>query len=184
MNPLFTIHAGEYLAASYIEQHFKRVNVWVPSRDTGVDLLVSDRHNRRAVSLQVKFSKDYRVTAIRPEFRKHLRFCGFCTINRGKLQASRANYWVFVLLGFDMRTLDFVIVPTKELQRRLRLRSIYGSTKTIRSFPWVTKRKLCWEARKLRKAQQRRICDGDYREATRDLKKWLNEWTAVKQLNR
>ncbi len=43
MKPLFTIHGGEYLVGSYIERHFKRVNVWVPSRDTGVDLLVSDR---------------------------------------------------------------------------------------------------------------------------------------------
>lgn len=130
-----------------------------------------------------KFSKDYLVTDIPPEFRKHLRFCGFCAINRGKIKESRANYWVFVLLGFARRTTDFVIVPTKELQRRLR--SIHGSRKnTIRSYLWVTKRNLCWETRGLRKAQHRLICDGDYREATRDLKKWLNEWTAVKQLNR
>jgi len=52
MKPLFTIHAGEYLVGSHIEQKFRRVNVWVPSRDTGVDLLVSDRRNRHAVSLQ------------------------------------------------------------------------------------------------------------------------------------
>jgi len=39
MKSLFTIHAGEYLVASHIEQHYKRVNVWIPSRDTGVDLL-------------------------------------------------------------------------------------------------------------------------------------------------
>src|SRR5713101_6816222 len=45
MKPLFTIHGGEYLVGSYIEQHFKRVNVWIPSRDKGADLLVTDRHN-------------------------------------------------------------------------------------------------------------------------------------------
>jgi hypothetical protein len=37
MKTLFTIHAGEYLVGSHIEQHFRRVNVWIPSRDTGVD---------------------------------------------------------------------------------------------------------------------------------------------------
>lgn len=77
MKPLFTIHGGEYLVGSYIERHFKRVNVWVPSRDTGVDLLVSDPRNRRPVSLQVKFSKDYLVTDMGPEFQKPLRVCGW-----------------------------------------------------------------------------------------------------------
>jgi len=43
VRPLFTIHAGEYLVASEIERRFGRTNVWVPSRDTGVDLLVTDR---------------------------------------------------------------------------------------------------------------------------------------------
>ena len=49
MKPLFTIHGGEYLVGSYVEEHFRRVNVWGPSKDTGVDLLVSERHNRRSV---------------------------------------------------------------------------------------------------------------------------------------
>jgi hypothetical protein len=182
MKPMFTIHAGEYLVGSYIERKFKRVNVWVPSRDTGVDLLVSDRDNRRAVSLQVKFSRDYLVTHNQPEFQKQLRACGFCTINRSKLRASRADYWVFVLPGFDFRTLDFVVVPTKELQQRLR--SIHRSGPTIRTYPWVTKRRQCWETRGLRKAQLLQIRDGDYRDAPRDFTKWLNTWpTAVKQLN-
>jgi hypothetical protein len=29
MTPLFTVHAGEYLVGSYIEEHFKRLNIWV-----------------------------------------------------------------------------------------------------------------------------------------------------------
>jgi hypothetical protein len=100
MKPLFTIHAGEYLVGSHIEQQFRRVNVWVPSRDTGVDLLVSDRRNRRAVSLQVKFSKDFLVTHMGPVFQKDLRSCGWWTIDQNKLQDSPADFWVFVLHGF------------------------------------------------------------------------------------
>jgi hypothetical protein len=38
------------------------VNVWIPTKDTGVDLLVSDRKNKKAVSLQVKFSRDFLAT--------------------------------------------------------------------------------------------------------------------------
>jgi hypothetical protein len=59
MKPLFTIHAGEYLVGEYIERHFKQVNVWLPARDTGIDLLISDLLNRRVVSIQVKYSKDF-----------------------------------------------------------------------------------------------------------------------------
>ena len=93
MKSLFSIHAGEYLVGSYIEQRFRHVNVWTPSRDTGVDLLVSDRQNQRTVSLQVKFSKDYLVADMAqvPIFLKELRACGWWTIIRGKLQASAAD---------------------------------------------------------------------------------------------
>jgi len=55
---MFTIHAGEYLIGSYIEENFKNYNVWVPSKDTGIDLLVTNSKNNKAVSLQVKYSKD------------------------------------------------------------------------------------------------------------------------------
>jgi hypothetical protein len=85
MRPLFTLHAGEYLVGAHIEQRFKRVNVWVPARDTGVDLLASDRANRGTVSLQVKFSKDFLVTHHGPEFQKELRACGWWTIMRNPL---------------------------------------------------------------------------------------------------
>ncbi len=70
MKPLFTIHGGEYLVGSHIELHFNRVNVWIPSRDKGADLLVSDRHNRRSLSLQVKSSKDFLVTHMGPSSSK------------------------------------------------------------------------------------------------------------------
>ena len=63
MTPLFTIHAGEYLVGLYIEHHYrKQLNVWIPSKDTGIDLLVSDHQNRRTASLQVKFGKDFLPT--------------------------------------------------------------------------------------------------------------------------
>jgi hypothetical protein len=45
MKPIFSIHAGEYLTGSHIENKFRQVNVWVPAKDTGIDLLVSDRAN-------------------------------------------------------------------------------------------------------------------------------------------
>jgi len=67
MKPLFTIHAGKFLVGEAIERRFPTVNVWVPAKDTGVDLLVSDASNQRAVSLQVKFSRDYLATHMKDE---------------------------------------------------------------------------------------------------------------------
>jgi hypothetical protein len=58
MKAFFTVHAGEYLVGEHIEQTYPRWRVWVPSRDTGIDLLVTDSRHRKAVSLQVKSSRD------------------------------------------------------------------------------------------------------------------------------
>jgi len=182
MKPLFTIHAGEYLVGSYVEQHFGRVNVWVPSRDTGVDLLLSDRRNRRTVSLQVKFSKDFLVTTMGPVFQKQLRACGWWKIEQNKLRNSPADFWVFVLQGFERRTVDFVIVPPRELWRRLR--SIHGAQKTIQSYLWVTEDGRCWETRGLKRLDHLRIADGTFRSPKRDFSAWLNDWSPVTRFNR
>lgn len=42
MQPLVTIHAGEYLVGSHIEQRLRdlngdKVNIWVTSKDAGID---------------------------------------------------------------------------------------------------------------------------------------------------
>jgi hypothetical protein len=42
---LFAIHAGEFAVGDFLERNFPNVNVWVPSIDTGVDLLVTDKKN-------------------------------------------------------------------------------------------------------------------------------------------
>jgi hypothetical protein len=57
VRPLFTIHAGEFVVGDFIEAHYPGVSVWVPTRDTGIDLLITDSKNQRTVSLQVKFSR-------------------------------------------------------------------------------------------------------------------------------
>ena len=62
MKTLFTVHAGEFLVGSEIEKRITGVNVWVPSKDKGIDLLISDSQNGRLVTVQVKFSRDFLVT--------------------------------------------------------------------------------------------------------------------------
>jgi hypothetical protein len=182
MRPLFTIHAGEYLVGALIEQRFKRVNVWIPLRDTGIDLLVSDRRNARIFSFQVKYSKDFLVTHMGPDFQKGLRACGWWSINSEKLASSPADYWVFVLQGFASRSVDFVVILRAELSRRLK--AIHGRLKNIQTYIWVTEANRCWETRGLDRASQLLVTHGKYRNRRRDLSLWLNNWTPVAQLNR
>ncbi len=182
MRPLFTIHAGEFLAAAYIEQHFRKVNVWVPTRDAGIDLLVSKRRNRQAVALQVKYSRDFLVTHKGPELQRGLRACGWWTLNRDKLRMSPADYWVFVLQGFANRSVDYVIVRPKELLGRLD--RIHGRQKVIQMYLWVTEGAKCWEARGLKHNDELLISLGEFTDPSRDFSKWLNAWSPISRLNR
>ena len=184
MKPLFTIHAGEYLVASHIEQHYKRVNVWIPSRDTGVDLLVSDSRSRRTVSLQVKFSKDFLYT-MKPIFQDKdslLRACGWWTIDREKLRRSVADFWVFMLLGFNGRTKDFVLIPPEDLLQRLESIHRSPNKSKFQTYLWTTE-KQCFETRGLPEQVRLKVAHGQYEDTSRDLSQWLNNWTPVQRLN-
>jgi hypothetical protein len=182
VRPFFTIHAGEYLVGAHIEHHFKRANVWIPLRDTGIDLLVSDRRNAHHIALQVKFSKDFLVTHMKPAFQKNLRACGWWTLNMEKLRASRADFWVFVLQGFASRSTDFVVVPRPKLLARLR--AIHGTSGTVQSYLWVTEDERCWETRGLSATSHDRFVHGLYEHPHRDFSEWLNDWSPIAALNR
>ena len=183
MKPLFTIHAGEFVAGDYIERTFRRVNVWVPTKDTGVDLLVSDRKNKKALSLQVKFSRDFLATQMPAMFQKPLRACGWWSLNRQKIAASPADYWIFVLVGFERRSTDFVLITPAELLRRLHAIH-HGTAKVFQSYLWVTETDNCWETRGLARPDQLLIAQGQYKNRERDFREYLNNWEPIKELNR
>ena len=124
MKSLFTIHAGEYLVGSYIENNLKKkikgktqktFNVWLPAKDTGIDLLVSNYDNSKTVSLQVKFSKDFISNEWNEILRLGLKSCGWWTLNRNKIKNSNANYWIFVLYNVYSKEEQFVIIKPKTL---------------------------------------------------------------------
>lgn len=181
MTPLFTVHAGEFLAGDYIERTFSRVRVWVPSKDTGVDLLVTDAKNRKTISLQVKFSRDFLATHMPALYRGPLRACGWWTLNREKLAASAADFWVFVLLGFAQRSTDFVIASPGELLKRLE--AIHGTPKTIQTYLWVTQKERCWETRGLNNPDKVAVAEGHFKDSLRNCTPYLNNWQALKELN-
>lgn len=76
MRSQFAVHAGEFVVGDYIERHFQSVDLWVPSRDTGTNLLVTDGNNEKAVSLQVKFSRDFLPTHLPQRFQQPLKAFG------------------------------------------------------------------------------------------------------------
>jgi len=180
MKPLFTVHAGEYLVGSHIEANYPKWNVWVPSKDTGIDLLVTNSRNTKAVSLQVKFSKDFNPTH-RPTFLQHkLMAAGWWTHQAKKIRDSRADFWVFVLPSFTERETSFVIIEPNELLRRLR--GIHGRTrKPIHSYLWVTKTDRCWEARGLTNPDQELIAFDRFTDKERDFTSFLNGWSKIEK---
>jgi hypothetical protein len=181
MKPLFTIDAGEYLVGLHVQKSL-RLNAWIPAKDTGIDLLVTDSDNLHAVSLQVKYGKDF-LPEMKAELRHKLRCISWFTLNRTKLDESKAQFWVFVLRGFESDASDFVVTPTAELQRRMRkIHSSDGGM--IQSYFCSTKDDLCWEPRGLRLNEYRRIAEGTYENPDRNFTEYLNEkgWAAVAKM--
>jgi hypothetical protein len=141
MQPLFTIHAGEYLVGSHLEQELTdpngdEINVWVPSKDTGIDFLVTDKKNKKTTSLQVKFSKDFLITHGRSEYQEKLISCGWWTLNREKIRNSPADYWIFVLHTFNAKNMQYVILTPQQLIERLDL--IHPTAKSLQTYLWVS----------------------------------------------
>ncbi len=180
MRPIFTVHAGEYLVGDYIERAYPRWNVWVPSKDTGIDLLVSDAKNRKTVCLQVKFSKDFNPTQRSPLLQSRLVATGWWTHDPKKIRESNADFWVFVLPSFVEKRTSFIIVPPAELLRRLT--AIHGkSNKRIQSYLEVTKSKRCWETRGLGIGDREHAVLGRFSNSDRDFTLFLNAWEQIEK---
>lgn len=182
MRAIFTVHAGEYLVGSYIEKHFKKYNVWVPSKDKGVDLLVTDIKNTKVIGLQVKFSKDYVTTYMKPEYRDRFKAWGWWTLNRDKIKQSTADLWVFVMQSFEQKTIESVVIPPDILLQKLD--NIHRKTKSIQSYLWVTNKNRCWETRGLKKADRISAANDFYSNKDRDFTPYLNNWVELKRMLR
>ena len=181
MRPLFTIHAGEYLVGSAIERRFPKARVWVPSKDTGIDLLITNWGCSRSVSLQVKFSKDYLGNNANTELAAGVKSGGWWTFELSKILASAADYWVLALYRFQDGGFDFVVIEPKKLAAMYS--TVFPGATRIQSYVWVTSKDKCWEVRGLKKVDQRAVAAGSFRSKTRDLSGRLNNWDALKSLN-
>ncbi|GAB4002181.1 hypothetical protein GCM10028807_60260 [Spirosoma daeguense] len=177
MKPIFTIHAGEYLVAAEIEKSLDNIIVWIPSKDTGIDLLLTDKTNKKTVSIQVKFSKDFNATHINEQFRPNIKGTGWWKLNKGKIKKSIADYWVFVLYSFEQKSHDFVILKPNNL---LDIFTNLGRKEDeIHCYLTVTKKKKVFETRGMSKKEMQLLCDNDYINHQRDMTVYLNNWSTI-----
>ena len=177
MKPIFSIHAGEYLVGSFIEETYKDYNVWIPSKDTGVDFLVTNKDNSLTASIQVKFSKDFLITHGRKEHQDKLVSCGWWTLNREKIETSPADLWVMVIHTFNDKNMQYVVIDPKELHSRMS--KIHPTAKSLQTYLWVTSSKRCWETRGLKKTDQNLIANDEYTNNVRDFSSFLNNWSPL-----
>jgi hypothetical protein len=183
MKPIFTIHAGEYLAGSHIEQNLRcpkgdKVNVWIPSKDTGIDFLLTDKTNKNTTSIQVKFSRDFLITDGTNLHQRKLLSCGWWTLNREKIQSSKADYWVLVVHTFNQKNMQYIIITPKELLARMS--GIHPNANKLQTYLWVTQDHQCWEMRGLKRKEQDSIIKGEQIiEKQRDFSEYLNNWNPL-----
>jgi len=178
MRPLFTVHAGEFLVGEFIEKSFRSLNVWIPSKDTGIDLLVTNKRNSSTVSLQVKLSRDYKVPEAANDFDRSLLAAGWLTLAHDKIAKSTADYWVIVLVSHERKMQpQFIVIPPSELLKRLV--AIHGLSKNYQVYPWVTKSKVALEGRGLLKAEKKALAAGSLALGHRDLSEFLGNWSAL-----
>jgi hypothetical protein len=110
-----------------------------------------------------------------------MRACGWWSLNPEKIVASQADYWVFVLIGFQNRSTDFVVMKPTELLARLR--AIHGRQKRVQSYLWVTQQDRCFETRGLKRTDQLAVAQGQFKNNARDFSRYLNNWAPVRELN-
>jgi len=178
MKPIFTIHEGEFLAGDYINRKLgHKYNVWVPTKDSGVDLLVTcKQHEGKSVGLQVKFSRSF---DIREELARHLVATSWFRLEPAKVRKSRADLWVFVILTLKHEQY-FVIIPKQELRRRIPR----NSGKRWDLYLWVYDNGSCYQVRDLNTEERLETIHRGVRDRRRDFSEWLENWKLLEEFSR
>jgi hypothetical protein len=181
MRPIFTVHAGEFLVGEYIEKNYRNLNVWVPSKDTGVDLLVTNKSNSKSVSLQVKLSRDYRSIQTVDEFVRNMSVGGWLTLDHKKISTSAADLWVFILVSHEKRV-DPKHLIIKPQQLLTHLVATHGESKKYNFYPWVMKNGVALDGRGLSVSDKNKLLAQDFELGPRDYSKYLSNWDAIDKL--
>lgn len=178
MKPLFTIHEGEFLVGDHINRRLgRKYDVWVPTKDSGVDLLVTRKDRRgRALGLQVKFSRSF---PIREEFSRHVLATSWYTLDPKKVMQSEADLWVFAILTLRHEE-HFVVIPTSELRKR--------APRTVRGkwnlYLWVFDDGTCYQVRDFGHEARLDAMRYGVDDPGRDYSEWLENWQLLDKMTR
>lgn len=173
MKPIFTIHEGEFLAGDHINRKLgRKYDVWVPTKDSGVDLLVTHKRRRgKAVSLQVKFSRGYRIPK---ELVRQVRATSWFVLNPQKIRRSQADLWVFVIMTLRHEQ-HFVVIPKRELRNRIPR----SCGKRWDLYLWVYNTGSCYQVRDLSKSEKLDTINRGVRDRNRNFSEWLENWALI-----
>lgn len=186
MRPIFTIHAGEFLVGEYIEKNFRELNVWIPTKDTGIDLLVTNSKNTKTISLQVKLSRDYASTNL-SEFDRHLSAGGWFTLSHDKIEKSTADIWIFIVVSHTNRSAPkHILISPKDLLSKLV--KTHGVSTRYNFYLWVIKSKLrnpelVLDGRGLRNSEKMELINNNLELGTRDYSDFYENWTEITNLS-
>jgi len=177
VTPLFTVHAGEYLVGTKLESEFRGCRVWLPTKDTGVDLLLTSASCSKSVPLQVKYSRDYVESfPADPELRSIAR-SSFFRVDRGRIERSPAQYWIIVLHSFTSRQPRFVVVPPSDLLRLIQQH--HGRRDAYSLYFCVIGDRKCWELRGLSRREIKAALDAGAITSSRDFSRFLDDWSTI-----
>lgn len=175
MKPIFTIHAGEYLAGSEIERQCPDWEIWIPSRDTGIDLLMRHKRTGKTKTIQVKFSKSFTEDFYSPEIGQYFNTQGWWALKKQKIEISKAEYWVFVLYSFHTTKNDFLIFTKKELISLFKKLGKWDK-EIIQTYFWTLKNGTAFEGRGLKKRERTELIENPKKFKNREITKHLNGW--------
>jgi hypothetical protein len=178
MKPIFTIHEGEFLVGDYINRRFRhKYNVWVPTKDSGVDLLVTRKGGKgRAVGLQVKFSRSFDIPK---ELTRHVLATSWYTLDPKKIRQSEADLWVFVFMTLRLERY-FVLLPTTELRKRIP-RSCKSKWNL---YLWAYSDGACYQVRDLNLEGRLNAVRRGVKDRSRDFSKWFENWSLLQKFSR
>ena len=93
------MHAGEFVFAEAIEKRYPNLKIWMPTKDTGVDFLLTGEASKSPVSVQVKMSRDYRPAFSKDDFDEKLNAAGWFVFSYSALESSSAGIWSLILIS-------------------------------------------------------------------------------------
>lgn len=177
MKPLFTIHEGEFLVGDHINRQLgHKYEVWVPTKDSGVDLLVTRKRDKGGtVKLQVKFSRGFDIP---DELTRHVLATSWYSLNPKKLRHSEADLWVFVIMTLKHERY-FVLIPTAELRKRIP--KSCGSKWNLYLAAYADG--ACYQVRDLNLEGQLYAVRHGVKDQSRDFSKWFENWKLLEKFS-